>query len=231
MRPQPTTHALSPPALGIPQGFALSHPGVLCPGAGFPGQPCPSPSPSTGAGLLLPALPTALRVPADGDGALRLPSSSRGARARPVPGTTQRRWTHRDGPGTGRRRPRGGERPGRLRGPSWCCRAEGSVSGAGGAAGLLSAPCSAPLAMSSFYPWPWGGCRSSRKENECIIPGKLCQDHPVLLSWRRQGNRRRGSAAHGAATFRFHLGARRGLTRAQTPTTSTLPLLQGPHRP
>lgn len=75
--------------------------------------------------------------------------------------------------------------------------AQGSASGAGagGAAGLSSARCSAPLAGPSFYPRPLGGHRVSRKENESIILRKLCQDRPDLLSWRRQGNRRRGSAA------------------------------------
>lgn len=55
----------------------------------------------------------------------------------------------------------------------------------------------APLLSSSE-----GGCRISRKESEGIIPGKLCQDRPVSLSWRKRGNRGRGSAGHGAAAFR-----------------------------
>lgn len=117
--------------------------------------------------------------------------------------------------------------------------AEGFASGAGagagaGAGGLLGSPLhdARPLRRCPpFIPGRWAGAGFQGNENECIVTGKLCQDRPALLSWRRQGNRRRGSAGRGAATFRFHLGARRGPARAQAPTTPTLPLLQAPHRP
>lgn len=126
--------------------------------------------------------------------------SSRAAMALPAPARTQRRRTHRDGPATGSRWPPGGERPGWLRGPSWCCGGPGLRERGwswGCSAGLSSERCSAPPAVPSFYPRPLGGRRVSRKENESIIPRKPCQDRPDLLSWRRQGNRRRGSAATG----------------------------------
>lgn len=67
--------------------------------------------------------------------------------------------------------------------------------------------------------WSWGGStqysvpaatslllNQSFKERKGGHRGReIMPKFPILLSWRDQGNHRRRSAAHGSATFRFHL--------------------------
>lgn len=93
-------------------------------------------SPSTGGNHPHPTT----RVPSmgRGTGLSVCPRSCLMGMGHPAPGGHSDTQTYQDGPQLGSRGPGGGERPGQLRRPSWCCRDQ-----ADGKQG-----------------WSWGGCRA-----------------------------------------------------------------------